>query len=59
MLKVRKFCTRIRTGGNLRLIWVSEVGVAKWLDSATYTHSAESPRLRFPYMYENRYTHVT
>ncbi len=47
MLKVRKFCTRIRTGGNLRLIWVSEVGVAKWLDSATYTNSAESPRATF------------
>ncbi len=47
MLKVRKFCTRIRTGGNLRLIWVSEVGVAKWLDSATYTDSAESPRATF------------
>ncbi len=27
--------------GNLRLIWVSEVGVAKWLDSATYKYSAE------------------
>ncbi len=25
----------------------SEVGVAKWLDSATYTHSAESPRATF------------
>ncbi len=40
MLKVRKLCTRIRTGENLRLIWVSEVGVAKWLDSATYKYSA-------------------
>ncbi len=39
--KVRKLCTRIRTGENLRLIWVSEVGVAKWLDSATYKYSAE------------------
>ncbi len=47
MLKFRKFCTRIRTGGNLRLIWVSEVGVEKWLDSATYTYSAESPRATF------------
>ncbi len=26
---------------NLRLIWVSEVGVGKWLDSATYKYSAE------------------
>ncbi len=26
---------------NLRLIWVSGVGVAKWLDSATYKYSAE------------------
>ncbi len=25
----------------LRLIWVSKVGVAKWLDSATYTLSTE------------------
>ncbi len=41
MLKVRKLCTRVRTGENLRLIWVSEVGVAKWLDSATYKYSAE------------------
>ncbi len=39
--KVRKLCTRIRTGENLRLIWVSGVGVAKWLDSATYKYSAE------------------
>ncbi len=41
MLKVRKLCTRVRTGENLRLIWDSEVGVAKWLDSATYKYSAE------------------
>ncbi len=25
----------------LRLIWVSGLGVAKWLDSATYKYSAE------------------
>ncbi len=36
-----KLCTRIRTGENLHLIWVSKVGVAKWLDSATYTLSTE------------------
>ncbi len=41
MLKVRKLCTRIITGENLRLIWVSGLGVAKWLDSATYKYSAE------------------
>ncbi len=45
--KVRKFCTRIRTGGNVRLICVLEVGVAKLFDSTTYTHSAESPRATF------------
>ncbi len=39
--KVRKLCTRPRSGENLRLIWVSKVGVAKWLDSATYTLSTE------------------
>ncbi len=39
--KVRKLCTHIRTGENLRLIWVSGVGVAKWLDNATYKYSAE------------------
>ncbi len=39
--KVMKLCTRIRTGENLRLIWVSKVGVAKWLDSATYALSTE------------------
>ncbi len=27
--------------GYMGLIWVSEVGVAKWLDSATYKYSAE------------------
>ncbi len=37
--KVMKLCTRIRPGENLHLILVSEMGVAKWLDSATYTHS--------------------
>ncbi len=40
MLKVRNFAHH-QTGENLRLIWVSEVGVAKWLDSATYKYSAE------------------
>ncbi len=45
--KSGKLCTRIRTGENLRLIWFSEVGVAKWLDSATYTDSAESPPATF------------
>ncbi len=45
--KSGNFFTRIRNGGNLHLIWVSEVGVAKWLDSATYTHSAESHRATF------------
>ncbi len=45
--KVTKLCTRIRTGEHLCLICVSEVGVAKWLDSATYTHSAECPRATF------------
>ncbi len=39
--KVMKLCTRIRTGENLHLIWVSEIGVAKWLDSATYNYSSE------------------
>ncbi len=37
--KVMKLCTRIRPGENLHLILVSEMGVAKWLDSATYTLS--------------------
>ncbi len=37
--KVTKLCTRPRIGENLHLIWVSKVGVAKWLDSATYTLS--------------------
>ncbi len=37
--KVTKLCTRPRSGENLHLIWVSKVGVAKWLDSATYTLS--------------------
>ncbi|ROJ26368.1 hypothetical protein DPX16_12530 [Anabarilius grahami] len=32
-----KLCARIRSGENLRLIWVSELGVAKWLDSVTDT----------------------
>ena len=31
-----KLCIRIRTGENLHLIRVSEVGVSKWLNSATY-----------------------
>ncbi len=37
--KVMKLCTRIRPGENLHLILVSEMGVAKWLDSATYALS--------------------
>ncbi len=58
--KSGKLCTRVRTGENLRLIWVSEVGVAKWLDSATYKYSAEcASSYVFTYMYENRYTYVT
>ncbi len=32
---------------NLRLIWVSEVGVAKWLDSATYNIQRSAPRATF------------
>ena len=32
--KLMKLCTRVRSGENLRLLWVSELGVAKWLDSA-------------------------
>ncbi len=39
--KSGNFAHASRTGENLRLIWVSEVGVAKWLDSATYKYSAE------------------
>ncbi len=39
--KVTKFCTHLRTGENWHLIYVSEVVVAKWLDSATYTLSTE------------------
>ncbi len=41
MLEKSGNCTRVRTGENLRLIWISEVGVAKWLDSATYKYLAE------------------
>ncbi len=37
--KVTKLCNTPRSGENLHLIWVSKVGVAKWLDSATYTLS--------------------
>ncbi len=33
------FAHRLRTGENWHLIYVSEVGVAKWLDSATFRHS--------------------
>ncbi len=39
--KSRNFAHSIKTGENLHLIYVSEVGVAKWLDSATYTLSTE------------------
>ncbi len=48
-----------RSGENLRLIWVSKVGVAKWLDSATYTLSTVHLELRFTYKYKSWYTHVT
>ncbi len=36
-----------------------KVGVAKWLDSATYTLSTECASSYFHVQYENRYTHVT
>ncbi len=58
--KSGNFAHASETGENLRLIWVSEVGVAKWLDSATYKYfSGVRLELRFTYMYENRYTYVT
>ncbi len=38
-----KLCTHARSGGNLHLIWVSEVGVAKWLNRATYNISTKCP----------------
>ncbi len=47
--KVRKLYIRIRTGENWSRIWVSEVGVAKWLDSANCTtapHSSKYTRLQ-------------
>ncbi len=37
--KSRNFAHSPRSGENLHLIWVSKVGVVKWLDSATYTLS--------------------
>ncbi len=45
--KVRKLAHTFRTGENLRLICGLEVGVAKWLDSATYKYSADVPRAPF------------
>ncbi len=46
--KSGNFAHASETGENLRLIWVSEEGVAKWLDSATYKYSAGSaPRATF------------
>ncbi len=41
--KLMKLCTHARSGGNLHLIWVSEVGVAKWLNRATYNISTKCP----------------
>ncbi len=37
--KSRNFAHAPEVGENLHLIWVFKVGVAKWLDSATYTLS--------------------
>ncbi len=39
MLEKSRNFAHARSGENLHLIWVSKVGVAKWLDSATYTLS--------------------
>ncbi len=36
-LKLMKLCTHAGSAENLHLIWVSEVGVIKGLNSATYT----------------------
>ncbi len=40
-LKLINLFTRLRTGKNVHLIWVSAVGVAKWLDSSIYNISKE------------------
>ncbi len=44
---------------NLRLIWVSGLGVANGSTSATLNIQRSAPRATFTYMYENWYTHVT
>ncbi len=45
--KLMKLCTRIRTGENLHLIWVSEVGVAKCSIAPPITFQRSVPRATF------------
>ncbi len=58
--KSRNFAHAIRSGRKFTFDMGFKVGVAKWLDSATYTtFNGVRLELRFTYMYENQYTHVT
>ncbi len=60
MLEKSRTLDTPRNGENLHLIWVSKVGVAKWSRQRhLYTFNGVRLELRFTYMYENQYTHVT
>ena len=49
--KVVKVCSKLESGLNLRILEYLEMGVAKWLNSATY---GKAPHLAFTDPHENQ-----